>query len=64
MWMQLQMCLLISHQSTLCRAPNKELIEDRRKLHNEELLTLYPSLNIIFYIQKGTYSPSRTFGLP
>jgi hypothetical protein len=34
-----------------------------RRVLDDELQNSYSSLNIIFF-KKGTYSPSRTFGLP
>jgi hypothetical protein len=45
--------------------PKREEDGSWRKLHNDELHSLYSSPNIVFFLKKkGTYSPSRTFGLP
>jgi hypothetical protein len=41
----------------------EEVAGDWRILHNEELHNMHSSKNI-FFLKKGTYSPSRTFGLP
>jgi hypothetical protein len=41
--------------------PKREEDGSWRKLYNDELHSLYSSQNIFL---KGTYSPSRTFGLP